>query len=159
MKLRSMKAVKQAGIALVCASVLSANGCGYLMYPERVGQTDGRVDPAIFVLDAIGLFIGVIPGVVAFAVDFSTGAIYLSPGEKSVIDKHKGRLSSEVKLKEWNTDDWVSINGLDLPGDTAQVAATLSVMLDRKIDVKEIQFYKVQQSRSLVMIDSGYRVH
>ena len=57
-------------------------GCGSLLYPERRGQKAGRIDPGVAILDGLGLLVFIIPGVIAFAVDFSTGAIYL-PGGKS----------------------------------------------------------------------------
>ncbi len=65
--------------------ILFANtcSCGFILYPERRGQTTGRVDPGIAILDAILFLPGVIPGVVAFAVDFASGAIYLPDGEAS----------------------------------------------------------------------------
>jgi hypothetical protein len=52
-------------------------GCGTLIYPERKGQTGGRIDPGIAILDGVGLLLFIIPGVIAFGVDFTTGAIYL----------------------------------------------------------------------------------
>ncbi len=55
-------------------------GCGTLMYPERKGQRDGKIDAGVAVLDGIGLLFGIIPGVIAFAVDFSNGTIYLPGG-------------------------------------------------------------------------------
>ncbi len=57
-------------------------GCGTVIYPERRGQQAGRIDVGIAVLNGLGLLLFIIPGVIAFAVDFSTGAIYL-PGGKS----------------------------------------------------------------------------
>lgn len=54
-------------------------GCGTLFYPERKGQRGGRIDGGVAVLDGVGLLLFLIPGVIAFAVDFGTGAIYL-PG-------------------------------------------------------------------------------
>lgn len=66
--------------ALIMASmVLTLTSCGTLIHPERRGQPAGRLDPAIVVLDAVGLLLFFVPGVIAFAVDFSTGAIYLPP--------------------------------------------------------------------------------
>jgi hypothetical protein len=52
-------------------------GCGTLMYPERRGQRGGHLDVGVTVLDAIGLLFFIIPGVIAFCVDFSNGTIYL----------------------------------------------------------------------------------
>lgn len=51
--------------------------CGTLLYPERRGQTKGEIDVSIAVMDGIGLLFFIIPGVIAYAVDFSSGAIYL----------------------------------------------------------------------------------
>ena len=72
-------------LPLVLAITLQLTSCGTLLYPERRGQTvDGideairRIDPAVAILDGIGLFFFVVPGLLAFAVDFYTGAIYLS---------------------------------------------------------------------------------
>ncbi|MBF9000349.1 MULTISPECIES: hypothetical protein [Vibrio] len=59
--------------------------CGTIIHPERKGQVDGRIDVGIAVLDAIGLLFFFIPGVVAFAVDFSNGTIYLPGGHTSTL--------------------------------------------------------------------------
>jgi hypothetical protein len=49
-----------------------------LFYPERCGQPHShQIDWKIAALDALGLLLFFVPGVVAFAVDFYTGAIYL----------------------------------------------------------------------------------
>ena len=62
-------------------------GCGTLMHPERRGQKSGRVDPAVAVLDGIGLLLFIIPGLIAFAIDFCTGAIYLPGTATSSLDR------------------------------------------------------------------------
>ena len=62
----------------ICAVfALQLTGCGTLMHPEREGQRGGRVDAGIAVLDGIGLLFFIIPGVIAFCVDFGNGTIYL----------------------------------------------------------------------------------
>jgi len=60
---------------------LPQTGCGTIFWPERKGQPAGRLDPKVVALDAIGLLLFFIPGVIAFAVDFNNGTIYLPPGE------------------------------------------------------------------------------
>lgn len=60
--------------------LLQSSGCGVLLYPERQGQKGGRIDPAIAILDGIGLLLFLIPGLVAFAIDFHQGTIYLPGG-------------------------------------------------------------------------------
>ena len=62
----------------ICAVfTMQLMGCGTLMYPERRGQRGGSMDAGVAILDGIGLLFGIIPGVIAFAVDFSNGTIYL----------------------------------------------------------------------------------
>ena len=72
---------RRRGVALALAAVLAlqATGCGTIFYPERKNQGSGSLDPAIVILDGLGLFLFIIPGVIAFAVDFSNDTIYL-PG-------------------------------------------------------------------------------
>jgi hypothetical protein len=66
-------------LAAASAGVATVTGCGTVLHPERRGQPPGRLDWGIVVLDALGLVFFLIPGIIAFAVDFSTGAIYLPP--------------------------------------------------------------------------------
>lgn len=67
---------------LLCALiVVKSSSCGTLLHPERVGQPRaGRIDPAIAAMDGVGLLLFIVPGAIAFAVDFYTGAIYLPMG-------------------------------------------------------------------------------
>jgi hypothetical protein len=67
-------------LRLGVAGMLGMSGCGTFLYPERRGQPAGPLDWKIVLLDAVGLLFFLIPGVIAFAVDFATGAIYLPPG-------------------------------------------------------------------------------
>jgi len=68
---------------LVTGMTVQLAACGTLLYPERRGQRSGRIDVGVAVLDGIGLLFFIIPGVIAFAVDFSTGAIYLPGGHRA----------------------------------------------------------------------------
>ena len=75
-----MKMMMKTVHVLICAAlIVQLTGCGALMYPERKGQKRGRIDAGVAVLDGLGLLFFIIPGVIAFAVDFSEGTIYL-PG-------------------------------------------------------------------------------
>jgi hypothetical protein len=64
------------------ALIIQLAGCGTIFYPERRGQTGGRVDIGIAILDACWLFLFIIPGLVAFGVDLTTGAIYMPGGRR-----------------------------------------------------------------------------
>jgi hypothetical protein len=66
-------------LSLGAAVLLPSAGCGTILHPERRGQRGGNVDAGVAVLDGIGLFFFILPGVIAFAVDFSNGTIYLPP--------------------------------------------------------------------------------
>ncbi|MEO9274914.1 hypothetical protein ABFY09_08615 [Marinomonas sp. 5E14-1] len=64
-------------VALISTQITA---CGTLLYPERRGQTTGQIDVGVAALNAVGLLFFFVPGVVAFGVDFITGAIYLPSG-------------------------------------------------------------------------------
>ncbi|WP_145111833.1 polyribonucleotide nucleotidyltransferase [Gimesia panareensis] len=69
----------------------SLTGCGTILYPERRGQPSGPLDWKIVGLDSIGLLFFFIPGVIAFAVDFINGTIYLPTyeyGEYGMTDQN-----------------------------------------------------------------------
>lgn len=71
--------------ALLAGSLLvQLSGCGTLLYPERRGQISGQIDPLVAVLNGVGILFFVVPGLIAFAIDFTTGAIYLPGGRYSV---------------------------------------------------------------------------
>lgn len=76
-------------------SGLSA-GCGTIMHPERKGQLAGPLDWKIVGLDAVGLLLFFVPGVIAFAVDFNNGTIYLPSNGCSAADpaRTKAKLTS-----------------------------------------------------------------
>ncbi len=76
-------------VALLSVQMAS---CGTILYPERRNQKVGHVDAGIAILDAIWLLVGIIPGIIAFAVDFSTGAIYLPNTERASIDGKNMRI-------------------------------------------------------------------
>ena len=57
--------------------IIQLAGCGTIMYPERKGQKGGRIDLGVAILDGIGLLVYLIPGIIAYALDFNNGTIYL----------------------------------------------------------------------------------
>lgn len=62
---------------LIGTLTIQVTGCGSIFYPDRRGQIGGDVDPLIAGLDALGLLLYIVPGVVALSIDFTTGAIYI----------------------------------------------------------------------------------
>ncbi|MNF34352.1 hypothetical protein D3C85_784050 [compost metagenome] len=95
---------------LVAATLLTQlTACGTLFFPDRRGQIEGKIDPVVAALDAIGILFYVIPGLIAFGVDFATGAIYLPEGQNAQV--------SPEKLKE--------VIGVDGQVDKAQLKAII----------------------------------
>jgi len=82
-----IKGIVKALVGVGLIAHLSA--CGTLLYPERKGQTDGRIDPGVAAMNGVGLLLFVIPGLVAFAVDFHNGTIYL-PNSGAVDGEDEG---------------------------------------------------------------------
>ncbi|WP_280337994.1 hypothetical protein [Salinicola acroporae] len=75
--------------AVISGLILSLAGCGTLFYPERKGQLQGRIDPGVAIADGLGLLLFIIPGVIAYAVDFSNNTIYLpGSGDASIDSVH-----------------------------------------------------------------------
>jgi len=125
------------GIVSVICLIVSAvfivelAGCGTILYPERKGQKGGRIDPGIAVLDGLGLLFFIIPGVIAFAVDFTTGAIYLPGGprksstfledEKMVVVRVNPKELSEEVIKEVVSRETGSLTRFDLKDVELQV--------------------------------------
>jgi hypothetical protein len=83
--------LRKALSSFLVIGLLLQTGCGTILYPERRGQKGARVDPGVAVLDGIGLLFFILPGVIAFAVDFGDGCIYYSPSGKGIFS------SSELK--------------------------------------------------------------
>ncbi len=77
------------GGAVVAALVTQLTACGTLFWPDRRGQIEGRIDPVVAALDAIGILFYVLPGLIAFGVDFATGAIYLNDGKTAQVAPEK----------------------------------------------------------------------
>ena len=71
--------------ALVLTSfVIQTSGCGTVLYPERKNQSAGKLDIGVVALDGIGLLFFIVPGVIAYAVDFNNGTIYLPKGYSAI---------------------------------------------------------------------------
>jgi hypothetical protein len=91
--------MKSLSAILIFCFITSIAGCGTIIHPERKGQINGRLDPSIVLLDAIGLLFFFVPGVIAFAVDFSNGTIYLPGGRTSSLSPEElDEISSNGKI-------------------------------------------------------------
>lgn len=75
-------------------------GCGTVLHPERRGQGSGKLDWRIVGLDAAGLLLFFVPGVIAFAVDFYQGTIFLPAGSAGLDHEHSSLVSVHVSREE-----------------------------------------------------------
>jgi len=97
---------KITGKFIVLALIISLSGCGTLLYPERMGQRhSNEVDIKVAVLDGIGLLFFIVPGVIAFAVDYHQGTIYLPP--------RFGENESDKKIKIVTTEKQIDHSYLE----------------------------------------------
>lgn len=133
-----MEIKKHRALAFVLSGSLVLASCGSLLYPERKGQTQGRIDPAVAILNAAGLLLFIIPGLVAFAVDFHTGAIYLPGG---IADANAQ--GNNVKQKGFDEKDLKQIG-------------TLVEFTEDEVDAvikKELGLHNVMGSENLFVIN------
>lgn len=112
-----------ASILLSTTLVTQLTACGTVFYPERRGQISGEIDPGVAILNGIGLLFYVIPGLIAFAVDFTTGAIYF-PDERYSIAPERLRQAvdadgqvDQARLQSILQQDL----GMDIPLQQAQL--------------------------------------
>ena len=130
---------KIVSLAMV-AALTSTSGCGYFLYPERVGQEPGKVDPTVLILDSLALLAGVLPGVVSLAVDFSTGAVWLPSGEKSSVEKHMENIEEALPKKE---GAYLKIQMDPEAMSHDEIARAVSEELNRPISKEQITIYSL----------------
>jgi hypothetical protein len=101
---------RRLGAFLTVALAVQITGCGTLLYPERKGQRDGRVDTTVALLDGIGLLFFIIPGLIAFLIDFDNGTIYL-PGTEGEHRRHRDRSGDgDSRLETPDPDRWIAVH-------------------------------------------------
>lgn len=80
-------------------------GCGTLLHNDRVGQPHThQIDWKIAALDGLGMLFFFVPGVVAFVVDFYTGAIYVPYDEYATSSQpvYPGPTQAEPTYPNWS---------------------------------------------------------
>jgi hypothetical protein len=71
---------RKLSVLLVLVMFTLTTSCGYFLYPSSRGKRSGRINTMVLVMDILWLLPGLVPGVIALAVDFSSGSIYASGG-------------------------------------------------------------------------------
>ncbi|GMG86733.1 hypothetical protein [Biformimicrobium ophioploci] len=143
-KQHALKRITAASCLL--AMLVNLSACGYVLYPERKGQQGGRLDPVVILLDGAALLFGVLPGVVAFAVDITNGTIYLPPGGTSAIERHLSAVDQEevdTVMDEYGQVWHKMPMNLLAPGaeDMQQVTMTLSDLAGTEVAAQDIVWF------------------
>jgi hypothetical protein len=160
---------------MVAGGVFCLTGCGTMFYSERVGQPHSRdIDWKVAALNGLGLALFFIPGVVAFAVDFYTGAIYLPyetygpypahppTGEPAPIELSQSPASvPAAQQHRWVADEAPSD---DRPSQTS--SPTVGGAAFHRIDVApaELNQRSIEEAvtrhvgQSITLTDSGVRI-
>ena len=111
-----------AGILFTCA------GCGTLFFSERMGKKlSTRIDRRVFVTNCI-LCLAVVPGIVAFILDYDNGTIYYTEAElipDDFMDRQGSFNMKQIPCKE-----------LDCTG----AARELSAALGKEITPLQVRF-------------------
>lgn len=95
------KYLRSIALAATLAMTTASLGCGYILHPERRGARSGTIDGLTLLFDCLWLLVGIVPGVVALVVDFTSGAIYVGGGRGHLVtpDGHIAIRLPEVKFK------------------------------------------------------------
>ncbi len=134
--------------------VLSSADCGFLLYPERRGNMPNDIDGAVLVMDCLWLIAGVVPGVVALVVDFTTGSIYFS-------GRGKGRYYRryrDIRIREDSLNvhpgDRIAFNLAGPAPATAEVAVTLAPKsgVHKAVTLFDRKYSKGEGSANMVML-------
>lgn len=129
------RVTRMVAISLSMAMILQLTACGTVFYPERKGTQSGSIDPIVAVADAIGLLFFFIPGIIAFAVDFNNGTIYLPHG------RHASLTPDELKS--------VSVNGkVDRKALSVLVGQKVGMSVD--LNVPDVQIKTFNSEETLV---------
>ncbi|MEM7154426.1 MAG: hypothetical protein AAF799_16385 [Myxococcota bacterium] len=169
-----MIAVRRSIAAIVTLSLLSS--CATFLYPERKGNSGGQIDVGPLVLDILWFIPGLIPGVVALAVDFTTGAIYVGGGKRSgelkvgpngeiavhrpdlerdaqvelrLVDQHARVLDSDVTTWHVGEDhqESVAVSLADAAAELSGEQAVVPLTLELRVDGGEVARYSLQMYR------------
>lgn len=116
-------------ICLLAALLLGASGCGTLFYSHRIGRKMSKtVDNTVFYSDCALCLLGVIPGVVAFILDYDNGTIYYTEAELIPDNFNEGSLTPDRMKK---------IDGGSMT--EAEISRRLARATGRRIDLSQVR--------------------
>lgn len=133
--------IKPIAATLVAGLLMQLSACGTILYPERIGQKGGQIDPGVAVLNAVGLLVFLVPGVIAFAVDFTNGTIYLP--------------NSSADIESGATADYVA---LDIDPNKAAIERALLAHTGQVIELDQGHVANGRSTVSLASLSSQLRM-
>jgi hypothetical protein len=140
-------------VAIVLALMtFTTVNCGFILYPERRGNMPGDVDGVVLVMDCLWLLVGVVPGVVALVVDFTTGSIYFGGHGK------RRRYHHEIRIEEdslgVHPGDRIAFNLAGPAPANAEVDVTLAPKSDKSktVTLFDRKYSKDEKSMNIVML-------
>ncbi len=92
-------------------------------------------------MDAGLLLFYIVPGLVAFAVDFTNGTIYIPPDGESALDEHLGAEDTEQLLD----DGWLALS-LEGELNSENVSRTLSKKLGTDVSAAAIELMPIRDN-------------
>jgi hypothetical protein len=134
--------------------IIQLSGCGYILYPERRGQKPtGRIDPAIATLDALGLLLFIIPGVIAFAVDITNGTLYFPNGRR-----HSSIITGDEPMTV------IRVNPAELNEKMIQHIVKEHTGASIRPDLRDVEIYELDKSENIEarlaeLKKFGYRIN
>lgn len=65
-------------LLIVVTSFFALSSCGTILKSYQINKPHtNQLDLTVVILDSVGLLFFLLPGIIAFAVDYSTGTLYL----------------------------------------------------------------------------------
>ncbi len=129
--------------------------CGFLLYPERRDNMPGDIDGAVLVMDCLWLLVGIVPGVAALVIDFTTGSIYFG-GHGKGKKYHEMRRYHEIRIDSLpvHPGDKIGFN-LSVPSSSnAEINITLARAADKNTAVTlfDRKYAKDVESKNMVIL-------
>ena len=84
--------------AIAASTLMTVASCGYFFHPERRGNEGGDIAGGSLVGDLLWLIPGIVPGVVALVIDFTSGAIYVNGGHYAMTVAPHGSLAIRLPI-------------------------------------------------------------
>lgn len=143
--------VRMFHIVIIIVLIIQLTACGYFLYPERRGQGPmGRIDPAVAILDGLGLLVFIVPGVIAFAVDITNGTLYFPSGHHFSPSTSTGPITM-IQVNPGELD-------MDTIREIVKKRTGVSITADlRKVEIYELDRFEDIEAKLDEIGKSGYQ--